>query len=56
MKRPAVAVFSMVGVALIAAGCVVSSAPEPASHTPEFGLPHVKDRWPAKSQDRCSDL
>jgi hypothetical protein len=35
VKRPAVAVFSMVWVALIAAGCVVSSAPEPASHTPE---------------------
>ena len=35
VKRRAVAVFSMVGVALIAGGCVVSSAPEPASHTPE---------------------
>jgi hypothetical protein len=35
VKRRAVAVFSMVGVALIAAGCAVSSAPEPASHTPE---------------------
>jgi hypothetical protein len=35
VKRRAVVVLSMVVVALIAAGCVVSSAPEPASSAPE---------------------
>jgi hypothetical protein len=37
VKRRAVVVFSMVVVALIAAGCVASSAPEPASHTIKTG-------------------
>ena len=35
VKGRAVVVFSMVVVALIAAGCVASSAPEPASSAPE---------------------
>jgi hypothetical protein len=35
LKRRALVVFSMVVVALIAAGCAMSSAPEPASSAPE---------------------
>jgi hypothetical protein len=42
VRRRAVVVFSIVAVALIAAGCAMSSAPEPASSTSEAASHTIK--------------
>ena len=52
MKRRAVALFSMIGIALVAAGCAASSAPQSASasNIPQAAYPTLKTGSPQRAR------